>query len=54
VTPRPAPYTAPCGHWSGARREYCGARPARLFIQGHRCVDHQPVIVQARAKKEAT
>ncbi|MEV4174016.1 hypothetical protein [Nonomuraea sp. NPDC049709] len=34
--------TGPCKHWSGAAVAYCGATPARPYLQGMRCADHTP------------
>lgn len=48
LTPlRPEPL---CGHWIGAEERYCGlGEDVRPFVDGHRCPEHAPGLVQARA-----
>ncbi|GAA5040209.1 hypothetical protein [Actinopolymorpha pittospori] len=38
-------YGTPCGHYTGkidGQDTYCGAKPTRHFLTGHRCRVHTP------------
>lgn len=37
-----------CAHWIGAEQRRCGARPARLYLPGHRCPAHTPAALAGK------
>jgi hypothetical protein len=49
-----AQQTPVCGHWSGARRAFCGyPHGVKYFVIGWRCAVHTPAKVREWAEEQA-